>query len=69
MSVQLTKRQHEVLRLLAAGEKPREIAITLGVSITTVRDHIRFLLAKFRARNQPEAILHAFREGVLKKED
>jgi DNA-binding CsgD family transcriptional regulator len=61
----LTERQREVLVELAAGNRCSEIAEHLGVSETTVRHHIRSILAAFRAHSQLAAVAEARRQGVL----
>ncbi|SDU78592.1 response regulator transcription factor [Jiangella alkaliphila] len=61
----LTPREHEVLRLLAQGHDARHIARTCGLSIHTVRDHIKAVLAKLQARTQLEAVVTAARRGLV----
>jgi DNA-binding response OmpR family regulator len=60
----LTPRQLEVLRLLAEGVTPNEIANRLVVSPATVRKHIERILRVLRVGSRSEAIAWAFREGV-----
>jgi two-component system, OmpR family, alkaline phosphatase synthesis response regulator PhoP len=60
----LTPRQLEVLRLLAEGTAPSEIAERLFVSPATVRKHIERILRVLRVRSRSEAVAWAFREGV-----
>lgn len=52
----LTVREREVLERLAAGSRAGAIAEATGVSITTVRTHIRSVLAKFGVGSQLEAV-------------
>jgi DNA-binding NarL/FixJ family response regulator len=52
----LTTREREVLEQLAAGSRAGSIAAASGVSITTVRTHIRSVLTKFGVRSQLEAV-------------
>jgi DNA-binding NarL/FixJ family response regulator len=61
----LTPRQKEVLELLAQGRTTEEMARTLQVTETTVRNHIRHLLAELRVHSRLEAIAVAFRNGWL----
>jgi len=62
----LTTREREVVTLLAKGLKYEEIADQLGVSINTVRTHIRATYDKLHATNKAQAILAARREGWLR---
>jgi DNA-binding NarL/FixJ family response regulator len=57
----LTEREREVLGLLAAGLRNREIADELVVSEATVKTHVRHVLEKLRFRNRAEAAAFAAR--------
>lgn len=61
----LSRRQREVLELLANGIPAREIAVRLGLAETTVRNHIRHLLRKLGCHSQLEAVAVAFRLDLL----
>ena len=61
----LSRRQREVLELLANGIPAREIAVRLGLAETTVRNHIRHLLRKLGCHSQLEAVAVAYRLGLL----
>lgn len=61
----LTHRQVETLRLLARGMTPREIALTLGVSPVTVRNHIQTAMERLGAHTRLEAVMLATRAGLL----
>jgi len=61
----LTERQAEVLRLLAAGCSTTQIAVKMGISVETVRNHVRPLLRKLGAHSRLEAVALARREGML----
>ena len=50
--VQLTPREQEVIELLIAGRANREIAVTLGVELKTVKAHVGHLLQKFSVPNR-----------------
>lgn len=51
----LTRRQEEVLALLAEGVRPKEIAQQLSLSVATVRNHVHALLRRLGVRSQLEA--------------
>lgn len=61
----LTRRQHEVLQLMARGETNKCIAERLGIARTTVRSHVSDLLQLLHARNRTEAVVFAQREGLV----
>jgi DNA-binding CsgD family transcriptional regulator len=64
---QLTRRETDVLRLVAAGEPTRRIAGQLGISAETVDTHIRAGMRKLGARTRTEAaalaFAHEFKDG------
>jgi len=64
-SVRLSKRQLEVLRLVALGWETPRIAQELGISPHTVLNHIRHLRQKLNAATKLEAVLTALRMGIL----
>jgi DNA-binding CsgD family transcriptional regulator len=61
----LTKRQREVLQLLADGVPAKSIATQLGVAEATVRNHIRAIRHALDAHSQLEAIANARRLRVI----
>ncbi len=61
----LTPRQREVLRLLAEGLEPPQIAQRLGVADETARNHIRAILRALGSHSQLEAVSRARALGVL----
>jgi LuxR family maltose regulon positive regulatory protein len=61
----LTDRELEVLRLLAAGRRNRDIAAELVVTLETVKKHTSHIFAKLGAANRTEAVAHARRLGLL----
>jgi DNA-binding CsgD family transcriptional regulator len=62
---QLTKRELEVLRLLAAGRIQQQIADELTISAKTVGTHIEHILVKLDVGSRSEAIVLAYREGLV----
>ncbi len=61
----LSRRENEVLRLLATGMKTRQIAEALGIRPLTARNHISRLLNKLGAESRLEAILYASQRGII----
>ena len=62
----LTKRQNEVLHLLAQGKSNKQIAYEIGVSEATVKLHINALLRVLGATNRTQAVITAQKIGFLK---
>ena len=65
VNVRLTRRELEVLRSLARGYTTRAIANELNISSTTVKNHIKHVLAKFGAHTRLEAIRRAETAGLI----
>ena len=61
----LTPRELDVLRLLAAGLRNREIASRLYLSARTVDHHVSSILGKLGARTRAQAVREAGRLGML----
>ncbi len=59
----LTKREKEILQLVATGVTNREVAYRLSISINTVKVHLRNVFAKLGAESRTEATMIAVREG------
>jgi LuxR family transcriptional regulator, regulator of acetate metabolism len=57
----LTRRELEVLELMAAGASNAEIAERLVISVGTVKSHVKHILRKLRAANRAEAVSRYFR--------
>lgn len=55
----ITRREHEVLGLLAAGQSNKEIARQLNLSPNTVKTHVARLYEKLKAARRTDAILRA----------
>lgn len=61
----LTPRETEILRLVADGRSTRDVAETLSISVTTVRNHIQNILRKLDVHSKLEAVSLALRQGLL----
>jgi DNA-binding NarL/FixJ family response regulator len=62
----LSPREVEVLKLLAAGATNAQIADELVVSEATVKTHVSNLLAKLRLRDRIHAVIYAYESGVVR---
>jgi DNA-binding NarL/FixJ family response regulator len=61
---QLSERETDVLRLVAAGRANKEIARELGIGEKTVKTHVSSILAKLGLMSRTQAALHAVRIGL-----
>jgi LuxR family transcriptional regulator, maltose regulon positive regulatory protein len=61
----LTDRELEVLRLLAAGRRNRDIAQDLVVTQETVKKHLSHIFDKLGATNRTQAVAHARKLGLI----
>ena len=53
----LTRRELEVLTLMADGENTRKIASMMGISTSTVRNHVQHVLNKLHVHTRLEAVM------------
>lgn len=53
--VELTQRERDVLRLIAAGLSNREVAETLCVELPTVKNHVQHLMKKLGVHRRSDA--------------
>ena len=61
----LTKREVEILRLMAGGYSNREIADALGTAEGTVKNHASSILSKLGVRDRTRAVLKALERGYI----
>ena len=61
----LTRRQREILQLLANGESTTAASRELGLSEETVKTHTKNALARLGARNRTHAVSIALREALI----
>jgi DNA-binding NarL/FixJ family response regulator len=65
---ELTSRELDVLRLVAAGKPNKQIAAELEISERTARTHVSRILRKLRLSSRTQAALWAVREGLVEVE-
>lgn len=61
----VTKREREVLRLLADGKRNEAVASVLGISPLTVRSHVKKAMAKLEADTRTQAVANALRQSLI----
>lgn len=61
----LTRREREVLELIAGGRSNKRIAFELGISEKTVKTHVGHVLAKLGVSDRTQAALLAVRDGLV----
>jgi DNA-binding NarL/FixJ family response regulator len=63
--VRLTKREREILGLLADGLSPSQIAVDLGIAPKTVATHVEHIYAKLGVHTRAQAVASAFRLALV----
>ena len=66
---QLTKREKEVISMLAQGASNKEIADKLFVRDVTKKTHLNAIFKKLKVTNRTQAVLLAIQLGIIEKED
>ncbi|WP_319576417.1 response regulator transcription factor [uncultured Desulfobacter sp.] len=61
----ISRKQREVLQLIAEGKKTRDIAETLGISVKTVETHRRNIMKKLDIFSVAGLTKYAIREGII----
>jgi len=61
----LTKREREILQLVADGHSTAEIARTLYISAKTVKNHLASIYSKLDSRDRTQAVLSGMRLGIV----
>lgn len=64
----LSRRETEILHLVAEGQSNKEIAAVLGISDQTVKNNITSLLRKLGVHDRTQAVIHALRHGWIEPE-
>jgi DNA-binding NarL/FixJ family response regulator len=63
----LTRREEEILLLVAQGHSNKTIAETLNLSEKTVRNHVTHLLKKLEKKRRTELVRYAWKTGLISK--
>jgi DNA-binding NarL/FixJ family response regulator len=63
--IHLTPREQEVLQLVAKGLSNREIAAVLGREESTIKVHVKSVLAKLEVNDRTDAVVVAIQRGFL----
>ncbi len=64
---ELSEREFEVLRLIAAGKSNAEIAETLVIGESTVKTHIGNILRKLHLDDRTQAAVYAWQQGIVRR--
>ena len=62
---ELTERELEVLKLIAAGQSNKEIGRSLSITEGTVKAHINSILGKLEVNDRTQAVTKAIRKGIV----
>lgn len=64
MNQELSEREKQILRLIAAGLSNKEIACALSIAEPTVENHIHKIYRKLNISNRSRATAYAFQNGI-----
>jgi DNA-binding NarL/FixJ family response regulator len=64
-AVDLSEREHDVLRLLAEGLDNPRIAETLSIAEGTVKNHVTNIYEKLGVHSRAEAVAWAWKRGII----
>jgi len=62
---ELTERESDILRLVAKGYSNKSIARELGITISTVKTHLRNIFRKLEVEDRAQVIIKAIKDGVI----
>jgi len=65
ISQDLTKREHEILELVAEGKSNKEVGESLFISVKTVETHKTHILEKLGLRNTAELVKYAIKNNII----
>ena len=61
----LTRRELEILKLLASGSANKQLAYKLQISDKTVRNHVSNMYEKLNISDRSQAVMYAVRRGLV----
>lgn len=61
----LTKRETEILQLIADGRSTNDVASDLFISVKTVKNHLASIYDKLDSRDRTQAVLTGLRTGII----
>jgi len=64
----ITKREEEVLQLIAEGLSTTEVATKLFISVKTVKNHLASVYQKLDSRDRTQAVVRAVKMGIIRLE-
>jgi len=62
----ISRREEEVLQLIAEGLSTPEVAATLYISVKTVKNHLASIYAKLDSRDRTQAVIRAVKMGIIR---
>ena len=62
----LTEREREIVRLVASGQKNKEVGATLTISERTVKTHLTNIFQKLGVRDRVGLVMYALRHGLTR---
>ncbi len=65
---ELTKREAEVIKLIAAGKSNSKIAGELVISENTVKGHVSNILSKLHLADRTQAAVYAWQKGIVRRD-
>jgi len=65
----LTRREKDILQLVAQGSSNRDIAEDLNIAEGTVKNHLHNILEKLHLQSRTQAVARAIRDGIISTED
>ena len=63
--ISLTKREHQVLELMALGHDTQAMAAELGIAEATIRTHVKNLFSRLNVHSRAQAVAVGLRQGLI----